>query len=56
MNNFTLDNLCENALDLSNGKLVVDNNWEIGTHCHWLISADDENSYTTLEFQNMNVS
>ena len=56
MNNLTLDNLCENALDLSNGKLVVDNNWKIGTYCQWLISAEDENSYTTLEFQNMNVS
>ena len=53
---FGLDNLCQKALDLSNGKLIVANNWAIGTFCHWLISAGDENSYTTLEFQKLNVS
>ena len=50
-----LDNLCQNALDLINGKLIVDNNWPFGTYCQWLISAEDENSYITLEFQNLNV-
>ena len=51
-----LDNLCNNALDLSNGKLIVDNNWSLGTYCQWLISAEDENSYITLEFENIHVS
>ena len=48
--------MCNNALNLSNGKLIVDNNWLVGTYCHWLISAEDENSYITLDFQNINVS
>ena len=51
-----LDNLCKNALDLSSRKLIVGNNWSVGTYCQWLISAEDENSYVTLEFQNINVS
>ena len=51
-----LDNLCQNALDLTNSKLIIDNNWPLGTYCQWLISAEDENSYITLEFQNINVS
>ena len=51
-----LDNLCQNALDLSNSKLIVDNNWPLGTYCQWLISAEDENSYIAIEFQNINVS
>ena len=49
-------NLCQNALDLTNGKLIVDNNWSVGTYCQWLISAEDESSYITLEFENINVS
>ena len=51
-----IDNLCHNAHDLINRKLIVDNNWPLGTYCQWLISAEDENSYITLEFQNINVS
>ena len=53
-----LDNLCQNALNLTNGngKLIVDNNRPIGTYCQWLISAKNENSYITLQFQNINVS
>ena len=53
---YILDNLCKNALDLTNNKLVVNNIWPAGTFCQWLISVEDENSYITLEFQNMNVS
>ena len=53
---YVIDNLCQNALDLTNGKLIVDNNWPLGTYCQWLILAEDENSYITLEFQNINVS
>ena len=51
-----LDNLCQNALDLTNGKLIVEKNWQVGTYCQWQIPAKDENSYITLEFQNINVS
>ena len=58
-NNFistnALDNWCENALDLSNGKLIVDSNWPLGKYCQWLISAIDDNYYVNLEFQNLNV-
>ena len=49
------DNLCDNALDLANGILNVGNNWPHGTYCQWLISAQDDNGYVTLEFQNFNV-
>ena len=51
----SLDNLCENALDLSNGNLIVEHNWPYGTYCQWLISSEDENSYVNLEFQNIQV-
>ena len=54
-----LDNYCDNALDLSNGtdgKLTVESEWPVGTHCQWLISAIDENHYITLEFQSLDVS
>ena len=53
---YALENVCENALDLDNGKLIVQNNWPVGIYCPWLISADDDNTYITLEFQNINVS
>ena len=49
------DNLCDNVLDLINGKLIVENNLPYGTYCQWLISAQDENDYVTLEFKNFNV-
>ena len=50
-----LDNLCENALDLTNGNLIVDNNWPGGTYCQWLISALDDDHYVNLEFENIDV-
>ena len=50
------DNLCDNVLDLINGKLIVENNLPYGTYCQWLISAQDDISYVTLEFQNLNVN
>ena len=51
-----LDNLCENALDLSNDKLIVDDTkLQFGTYCQWLISAVDDKHYVTLEFENINV-
>ena len=49
------DNLCDNALNLTNGQLKVEDNWPDGTYCQWLISAQDNNDYVTLEFQNFNV-
>ena len=47
--------MCENALNLTTGKLIVDNNWPFGTFCKWMLSAQDDNSYVSLEFQNLNV-
>ena len=49
------DNTCDNALDLANGMLNVEDIWPLGTYCQWLISAQDDNGYVTLEFQNFNV-
>ena len=50
-----LDNLCKNALNLSNRKLIVDNNLQYGTYCQWLISAIDDKHYVILEFENIDV-
>ena len=50
-----LDNLCQNALDLSNGKLIVESYWPGGTYCQWLISALDGEHYVNLEFENIDV-
>ena len=49
------DNLCENALDLSNNKLTIESNWQFGTYCQWLISAVDDKHYVILEFENIDV-
>ena len=49
------DNLCDNALDLANGQLIVEDNWSDGTYCQWLISAQEDDSHVILEFQNLNV-
>ena len=49
------DNICDNALDLANGILNVADNWPHGTYCQWLISAQDDNVYVTLEFESFNV-
>ena len=49
------DNLCDNALNLANGILKFEYNWPAGTYCQWLISAQDNNGYVTLEFQNFKV-
>ena len=50
-----IDNWCENALDLSNGTLIVESDWPLGTYCQWLISAVDEKHYVNLEFENIDV-
>ena len=49
------DNICDNALDLAYGILNVEDNLPDGTYCQWLISAQDNDDYVTLEFQNFNV-
>ena len=49
------DNLCNNALDLTKGHLIVENNLPLGTYCQWLISAQNVDAYVTLEFQNFHV-
>ena len=53
------DNLCDNALELKNRQLIVQNNWADGTYstysCQWLISAQDDVDYVTLEFKNFHV-
>ena len=58
-NNFificALDNWCENARDLTEGNLIVDNNMPLGTYCQWLISAEDDEHYVNLEFENLDV-
>ena len=50
-----VDNLCDNALDLVNRQLKVEDNWPVSTYCQWLISAQDYDGYVTLEFENFNV-
>ena len=50
-----IDNICDNALDLANGILKVEDNWPHSTYCQWLISAQDNDYYVTLEFKNFNV-
>ena len=49
-------NLCDNALDLANGILNVEANWPDHTYCQWMISAQDNDGYVTLEFQSFNVN
>ena len=49
------DNLCDNALNVANGMINVENIWPHGTYCQWLISAQDNDYYVTLEFQNFHV-
>ena len=49
------DDWCENALNLTSGKLIVNKDWPSGTYCQWLITSENNNSYVTLEFQHLNV-
>ena len=46
------ENQCNNALDLINGQLIIDYVW---SDCQWLISAQDDDLYVTLEAQNIDV-
>ena len=50
------DNFCDNSLDLANGILNVEANWPDRTYCQWMISAQDNDGYVTLEFQSFNVN
>ena len=49
------DDWCENALNLTSGKLSISKDWPSGTYCRWLITSENDNSYITLEFQHLNV-
>ena len=49
------DNICDNALNLGNGILNIEDYWPLGTYCQWLISAQDNDGYVKLEFENFNV-
>ena len=49
------ENQCDNALNLTYGQLLVQDNLPVGTFCQWLISAQKEDCYLTLEFQNFHV-
>ena len=53
-----VDNLCQNAIDYTNDEhiIIIQENWPLGTHCQWLISAKDEvGGYVTLEFNDIKV-
>ena len=52
---FLQDNICDNVLNLNNGQLIVEDEFPYGTHCQWVISAQDDVSYVILEFQDVNV-
>ena len=49
------EDLCDNALDLETGTLIIESNFPKVTYCQWLISAQDDSTYITLEFQTFNV-
>ena len=53
--NFLIDNSCDNALDLINNHLIVNENLPYGIHCQWLIYTANNNSFITLEFSNITV-
>ena len=36
-------------------QLIVEDNWPVGAYCQWLISAQNDDDYVTIEFQNFNV-
>ena len=42
------DDWCENALNLTSGKLIVNKDWPSGTYCQWLITSENNNSYITF--------
>ena len=51
------DNLCNNALDLTNGQLIIQENWSYGIIlCPWLILALEDDAYVTLEFLYIHVN
>ena len=54
----SVDNLCQNALDLTNDEhiIIIQDTWPLGTYCQWMISAKEEvGSYVTLEFNEIKV-
>ena len=49
------DNLCDMALDLTDGHLIIEDDLPWGTFCQWLISAQEDDGYVILEFRNFTV-
>ena len=51
------DNLCDNALDLNSSQININNKkWPTKVNCKWVISAEGNNSYLSLEIEEINVS
>ena len=53
-----VDNLCQNALDITNDEhiIIIKDEWPLRTYCQWLISAKDEfGGYVTIEFSHIEV-
>ena len=42
-------------LELENGQMIVKVKYAEIINCRWLISAQDDDEYVTLEFHNFNV-
>ena len=52
-----IDNLCDNALDLNSSQININNKkWPTKVNCKWVISAEGNNSYLSLEIEEINVS
>ena len=49
------DNWCDNALDLINNHLIVDENGPDGINCQWLVYTANADNFITLEFSNITV-
>ena len=48
--------MCNNALDLNKTQLYINNkNWP-NVNCKWVISSEGNNSYLSLEIEEINVS
>ena len=50
------DNKCDNALNLTTGQLIVQDDSPIDKDCQWLITAQEDDAYITIEFHTLNVN
>ena len=49
--------MCDNALDLNSSQINIKNTkWPTNVNCKWVISAEGNNSYLSLEIEEINVS